>query len=77
MSDHSPRTIYDLGILLARLEGKVDNILAAEARNDKRHKQHEDRLAKLEKHLFLGLGGIGMLAAMPWAIPLLRTLGKI
>ena len=77
MSDHSPRTIYDLGILLARLEGKVDNILAGEARNDQRHKQHEDRLAKLEKHLFLGLGGIGALAALPWAIPLLRTLGKL
>lgn len=76
MSD-SPRTIYDLGVLLARLEGKVDNLISAETRNETRHKQHEERLAKLERHLFQGLGALGVFASLSWIFPLVKTMGNM
>lgn len=74
MADPAPRTIYDLGVALARIEGKVDNLIASEARNEDRHKDHEGRLTKLEKHLWLATGGLVALEALTWAIPLLKLL---
>lgn len=75
MSDERiPRTIYDLGMALARIEGKMDNLIAAESRSEERHKSHEARLTTIEKNMWKGLGGVTVLSALPWLLPLGKNL---
>ena len=69
-----PRTIYDLGVALARIEGKVDNLFSMEARNDERHNHHEKSLEALEKNFWKAVGGLGALTSLPWLLPLGKQL---